>query len=80
MQIPLCRAVIYARLSPRDGDADADLQRMVQELQGFAQQRGIHVVDVIAERDVSAWHNGDGRKGRWPEVMHGLEAGRWAPY
>jgi site-specific DNA recombinase len=71
------RGLIYARLSPRDGDADADLARMVRELEGFASRQHVSVADVIAERDVSAWNNGKARKGRWPEVVEGLRTGRW---
>lgn len=72
-------ALLYARLSPRDGDKDEDLARMVRELQAFAVQQGVGVAEVIAERDVSGWTD-DGRverKGRWAEVVPGLEAGRW---
>jgi hypothetical protein len=56
------RGLIYARLSPRDGDADADLQRMVRELKDFASKNHVPIADVIAERDVSAWQNGKARK------------------
>jgi site-specific DNA recombinase len=69
--------LVYARLSPRDGDADADLARMVRELEEFAARLNVHVVEVIAERDVSAWTNGGERKGRWGAVWDGLATGKW---
>jgi site-specific DNA recombinase len=77
MQSPISGAVIYARLSPRDGDAEADLQRMVSELKAFAERLGVPVVDVIAEGDISAWIGSGERKGRWGEVIAGLSSGKW---
>lgn len=69
------KALIYARFS--DPRQDGSLERMVSELQAFANAQGIPVAAVIDEDDVSAWKTSDQRKGRWSEVVAGLTDGTW---